>query len=263
MLDIRILTLGVVVFMGIATGLTYFMPRISPPAEVSADAVVVYVGPTETTRVEAEFISSLDGELATVKVRTTDELVRAVFSGLTQCNGRTDFDESDVCEKVDPALMGQVITSHHTSEAVLAVDSVVTVDGATLGLTQGPVELVSGSLTGVLTGRFEIGEEEPVLSGSASLTIQEGSTATYACFTGFGAAGPLLPCSAHLGGQLLPVRLSVVDTGEFQLERTIAGAGSMPIREMRGSVRAEVRVPGSMSTSDGILQVIDATTWVD
>ncbi len=122
---------------------------------------------------------------------------------------------------------------------------------ATLRLLAAPFDLGGfegyyGSLEDKLSGEFSIGNA----TGTAKLSIA--GTATYACFSAFGAPQlSVAACTKHGDAYaathvFVPIDLSVVDTGTFKIKAKPGEviAGDRELRKMSGDLTVTVDAPG-------------------
>jgi hypothetical protein len=123
-------------------------------------------------------------------------------------------------------------------------------------------QVLSGTLSGRLEGTFVLGDTSDGISGRTELDIS--GSGEYVCFSPL--PGPYEPCMVEQG-QLLPIRLDVVDSGNFTL--TADGSGSNGRRaDVTGKLVVEAQVNVDLDrlvrndptaiAATGTLTVIDA-----
>ncbi len=263
----RRLIVSTLVAISLMLVLTAAVSASSQGAKWNGIGQVIFAGPSQDpalpTTTQSEFKFKRNGDIRSVEINTFNELFVGVLgdgaggSAFTSCNDRK---HSTACEDLEILLTGAQVTSLHNSKAKLNKITQGTMPFPGIG----EIPVLSGQVRGKIDGVFTISDAEGSASGTSSLRILKGSTATYACF-GPSASGPiptttLEPCTENTGGMLLPIFLEVHDKGSFEIGQ---GIGSMSdILGIKGKVEVKVISNPLMQEFGGSIIIKNAKTTV-
>ncbi len=261
-MKIKLLVLLAAIVLAAALPLVAFAD--SGKVRFSAEAPVGYVGLTQLanpalppTDTSATFRASKDGKIRLVTVDTVNELVVAPVTTPPDCSAPAD----PFCGVGPQGLVGSVITSLHSSKAILVNPQYVTPG-------PGPYpDALAGALVGKLDSNFSItkpdgsGNTIGAMTGSARLLIR--GSGAYVCVVSLDPTNPyfLAPlsvkdCQAGTG-KLVPLSLDVTDSGKFEIESTAGVFGD--IEEVEGQIQVQASaslagVTGQVSISHAKLE---------
>jgi hypothetical protein len=226
---------------------------------------VLFVGPSQDPSAPTSATAKFNirrGNINSVVITTQNEFVAGVLGAagdaVTECKDRT---HGATCETLNELLTGAFVSSLHTSTARLTnvtEGSVQVPIPGPGGVALVDIPVISGDIRGELNGLFVISKDGDASTGTASLKIKRGSSATYACF-GLTEIG-LMPlpsmesCVDQSGGQLLPIALNVLDRGSFEVGQ---GTGALSdIESIRGRVEVTAQTNGLLGQFGGTINVI-------